>query len=257
MFTHILSQHRAFPASFLYYEQQALIGFLSAYFFYDDAVEVSLLVHPLYRKQGIAKQLLQAIIPLVQFHNYTKLIFSTPTNLNNKWLLGYGYVYSHSEYYMERTELTPILDTNRNLTFKSATAEDIDTLCTLDELCFPQKHGDLPHRFEHLLDSREYELFVAFHHETPIGKAHIRWENEGATLSDIAITPQQQGKGFGTALIAHCINQALSEGKPAINLDVETHNKRALNLYTRLGFAVHNACDYWVIETDKLTSLII
>lgn len=257
LYTHILAQPRAFPASLLYYEQQVLIGFLSAYFFYDDAVEISLIVHPLQRKQGIAKQLLHSILPLVQFHNYPKLIFSTPTHLNNKWLLSSGYVYTHSEYYMERTELTPILDYNRSLTFKSATVEDIDTLCTLDELCFPLKHGDLPNRFEHLLDSREYDLFVAFYNETPIGKAHIRWEKEGATLSDIAITPQLQGKGFGTALIAHCINHALSEGKPTLNLDVETHNKRALNLYTRLGFSVHNACDYWTIDTNKLTSLIL
>jgi GNAT superfamily N-acetyltransferase len=257
LYTHILSQHRAFPASLLYYEHQVLIGFLSVYFFYDDAVEISLLVHPLHRKQGIAKQLLQSILPLVHFHNFMKLIFSTPTHLNNKWLLSSGYVYSHSEYYMERTELTPILEHNRSLTFRSATENDLSLLCALDEECFPQKHGDLPNRFEHILNSREYELVLAFHNDVLIGKAHIRWGIEGATLSDIAITPLQQGKGFGTALIAHCINYALSEGKPALNLDVETHNKRALNLYTRLGFVVHNACDYWSIDIARLHHLIL
>jgi ribosomal protein S18 acetylase RimI-like enzyme len=256
LYTYILSQQRAFPASFLYYKQQALVGFISAYFFYDDAVELSLLVHPLYRKQGIAKQLLQSILPLVQLHHYARLIFSAPTNLNHSVFLSYGYAYSHSEYYMERSDLTPILDSSRNLTFTKATIKDIDTLCALDDLCFPEQHGDLLKRFEHILDNRKYELFVAYLHNTPIGKAHIRWESKGATLSDIAITPQQQGKGYGTALIAHCINQALSEGKPAINLDVETHNKRALDLYTRLGFTVHNACDYWTINQGQLASLI-
>jgi ribosomal protein S18 acetylase RimI-like enzyme len=252
LYTHILSQNRAIPASLLYYDQQQLIGFLNVYFFYEDAVEISLLVHPSYRKKGIAKQLLNAIIPLIEFQNYSKLIFSTPAGVNNKWLLACGYSYLHREYYMERDDLTPILDHNSQLTFRAATPEDIPELCLLDKQCFPKKHGDLPMRFEHLLDDRTYEVYLAFHEKILIGKAHIRWQEHGATLSDIAISPQQQGKGYGSSLIAHCINHALSEGKPLLNLDVETHNKRALNLYTRLGFAVQNACDFWSIDLEHL-----
>ncbi len=257
LYTHILTQPRAFPASLLYYEQEQLLAFLSVYFFYDDAVEISLLVHPSYRKQGIAKQLLQTILPLIQFQNYFKLIFSTPSSINNSLLLNNGYAYSHSEYYMERSDLAPILEHNRNLMFRIATIDDIPTLCGLDELCFPQKHGDLPDRFNHLLDNREYKILLAFNENTLIGKAHIRWEDKGTTLSDIAVHPKQQGKGYGTSLIAHCINHALSEGKPLLNLDVETHNKRALNLYTRLGFAVQNACDFWSIDIELLKPILL
>ena len=256
LYTHILTQHRAFPASFLYYQQNKLIGFLSAYFFYDDAVEVSLLVHPAYRQQGIAKQLLHAIIPLLQSHNYFKLIFSTPTGLNDQWLSSCGYIYLHNEYYMERSDLSPILAHNRSLSFRPAIADDIPILCSIDDLCFPKKHLDLPERFAMLLHNRDYQIIIAFYNNIPMGKAHIRWQETGASLSDIAIHPQQQGKGYGTALIAHCINHALSEGKPLLNLDVETHNQRALNLYTRLGFSVQNACDFWSINIEKLSQRI-
>ncbi|RUR10167.1 GNAT family N-acetyltransferase [Legionella sp. km772] len=256
LYTHILTQPRAFPASLLFYEDKQLLAFLSVYFFYDDAVEVSLLVHPAHRKQGIAKQLLQTIFPLIQFQNYFKLIFSTPSGMNNKLLLNAGYTYCHSEYYMERCELTPVLEYKHNLTFRLATVDDIPVLCTLDECCFPEKHGDLLDRFNHLLDSREYKIVLAYQDHLLIGKAHLRWEEKGATLSDIAVYPQYQGKGYGTTLIAHCINHALEEGKPLLNLDVETHNKRALNLYTRLGFAVQNACDFWSIDIEQLKQVI-
>ncbi len=33
LYTHILTQHRSFPASLLYYDGEHLLGFLSAYFF--------------------------------------------------------------------------------------------------------------------------------------------------------------------------------------------------------------------------------
>lgn len=257
LYTHILTQYRTFPASLLYYHDKQLIGFLSVYFFYDDAVEIGLLVHPAHRKQGIAKQLLQTIFPLIQFQNYFKLIFSIPSVANNKFLLDARYTYCHSEYYMERGDLSPILEYKHQLTFRLAHVDDIPILCSLDECCFPQKHGNLPDRFSHLLNNREYNILLAYHEHRLIGKTHIRWDEKGATLSDIAVYPEQQDKGYGSTLIAHCINKALEEGKPLLNLDVETHNKRALNLYTRLGFVVQNACDFWSIDIDDLKRIIV
>lgn len=256
LFTHILSQRRTLPASVMIYDQNHLIGFLSVFFFYDDAVEIGLLVHPSARKRGIAKQLIQTILPLVQTHNFHTLIFSSPQNLNTHWLTALGFSYQHSEFYMERNELSPLLDYNNTLTFREATIKDLPMLCAIDDACFPKKESKPMDRFQQLLDDRNYQIFVAYHNNQPIGKAHIRWESQGATLSDISILPKLQGKGFGTVLIAFCINYALSEGKSLLSLDVETHNQRALNLYTRLGFLVQNACDYWTIEMTQLQSIM-
>ncbi len=169
------------------------------------------MVHPSFRRKGIAKALIEAIIPLIQFQNYFTLIFSSPTHINNAWLLAHGYSYLHSEYYMEREELNPIFDYKKPLVFRLATLKDIPVLCALDEVCFPQRHGALDSRFNYLLNNREYSIFLAYHHGNPIGKAHVRWQQQGATLSDIAILPHEQGNGFGTALIAYCVNLALSE----------------------------------------------
>jgi ribosomal protein S18 acetylase RimI-like enzyme len=252
LYVHILEQPRAFPTTLLWYEQAQLRGFLSAYFFYDDAVEISLLIDPAHRKQGIARELMRSILPLIELQSYFKLFFSIPAHTKNPWLETYGYTYLHSEYCMERHDLTPVPDLNSNMIFRTPTAADIQALCQLDELCFPQKRGDNTTRFEHLLRDKEYELVVAIHENTLVGKAHLRWGTKGATLSDIAITPEHQGKGFGTYLIKHCINLALSCGKPSLNLDVETHNTRALRLYTRLGFVVHNACDFWSIDINQI-----
>lgn len=252
LYTHILIKHRNFPATLLYYHKGKLVGFLSCYFFYDDAVEISLLIHPSHRRKGLAKALLEAIVPLLCFQNYFTLIFSSPTEVNTSWFLTKNYTYMHSEYHMEREGLHPILDFKHPLIIEQATINDIPKLCELDSVCFPQKQGDLIGRFHHLLNTREYEILLAYYHKKPIGKAHLRWQTHGVTLSDIAILPPFQGKGMGTTLIAHCINLALSEGLSTVNLDVETHNQRALALYTRLGFSIQNACDYWSIDIDTL-----
>lgn len=253
LYTHILRQQRSVPASLLYYERQRLVGFLSIYFFYEHAVEVGLLVHPESRRKGVAKKLLSDILPLVTFQNCAELIFSSPTRLNDDWLKAKGLQYVHSEYYMERDDLNPLLDITKPLHYEAATPKDIPILCALDEACFPTKQTNLVDRFQHLMSDREYEIILAYQNNHPVGKAHLRWGEHGVTLSDIAILPAQQGKGLGTSLITHAINYALSEGKPHVNLDVETHNKIALNLYTRLGFEVKNACDYWSVKTSSIS----
>lgn len=256
LYTHILAKPRALPASILCYEQDQLVGFVSAFFFYDDAVEIALLVAPHVRRKGIAKQLLLSITPLTFAHNIANLIFSSPSRLNNQWLPSMGFSPMHTEYYMERTDLNPILDYNHSLTIRQATEKDIPILGDIDEACFPKKTNDVTGRFQHLFDERNYEIFIGLLDNQPVGKAHMRWDEDGVTLSDIAILPRVQGKGYGTTLIAYCVNAALSEGKSHASLDVETHNERALHLYTRLGFSVQNACDYWTISVKELLKKI-
>ncbi len=256
LYTHLLVQPRALPTIALHYKKQQLIGFLNIYFFYENAVEVALLVAPQARRKGVAKQMLQDMLSFIQEYNYSKLIFSSPAHLNESWLPRHGLTYRHSEYYMERNNLNPLLEQYRPLVFRIATNEDIPQLCLLDEACFHKEHAELEARFHHILNDRNYQIVLAFHNNQLIGKSHIRWQKQGVTLSDIAIAPKLQGQGLGTALIAHCINYALGEGKPHLNLDVETHNQKALNLYTRLGFVTKNSCDYWEIDVSRLQKLL-
>lgn len=255
LYLYLLEQPRTLPASVFYYENQKMLGFLSVYFFYDEAVEIALLIHPDFRRKGIAKQLLITMKPLLDIYNIKKLIFTTPTQQNKAWLSALGFSYQHSEYHMIRHDFSPLFQFTQNVTFREAQTEDIPTLCFLDEACFPKKQTELPERFQSVLNDRNYQIIVILHNNQLLGKAHIRWGAQNATFSDIAILPEHQGKGLGTALIAHCINTALKKDKLHISLDVETHNTKALNLYTRLGFIIQNACDYWHISMEKLGAL--
>lgn len=255
-YPHLLAQSRPLQTTLFYTEKTQLKGFLSVYFFYENAVEIALFVSPTNRKQGIARSLLQNILPLVKQNHYKQAIFSSPLHFNDQWFIGHGFHYQHSEYYMERNLLNPLLNPNQSLTYRNATIDDIPSLCQLDNACFDKTASTLNQRFHQLLSERNYQIVMAFDKEQCVGKVHIRWQDKGATFSDIAVFPEFQGKGLGTALISYCINFALSEGKPNLNLDVETHNQKALNLYTRLGFTTQNACDYWQIDLSKLEILL-
>lgn len=66
---------------------------------------------------------------------------------------------------------------------------------------------------------------------------------EGAAVVDFA-----RGKGVGTMLFEALINYARAQNYPTITLDVIDTNKRALQLYERLGFAIKKRSKLWPIN---------
>ncbi|THD34762.1 MAG: N-acetyltransferase [Sphingomonas sp.] len=70
----------------------------------------------------------------------------------------------------------------------------------------------------------------------PIGRIIVDWGFDGAALLvDIAVAPERQGAGMGTALLHAYLDVADRRGQPAM-LHVMRDNP-ALRLYARLGFA--------------------
>ncbi len=55
-------------------------------------------------------------------------------------------------------------------------------------------------------------------------------------LDGIAVAPNHQGRGVGTALITAFENRARENGFTSVSLEVIDTNPRAKNLYTRLGY---------------------
>ena len=255
-YRYILKQKRETKNTVLYYLQGKLVGLLSVYFFYEDACEVCLLVAPEHRRHGFAYQLLETILPLMQVKGIERLIFSSSTSFSHEWLPAKGFAYQQSEFHMERNSFETRLINNPSLVLRKASMADLPILFTLDKACFPEQPVNMLERFTYLLEHPDYNVLLALHNGTIVGKAHIHWREENILLSDIAVLPIYQGRGFGSELIANCINLILAQGKTHMALDVETSNQNALNLYKRHGFNTTSSYEYWTIPTANLHSAI-
>ena len=252
IYKHLLPQNRPSSYNILYYDQKRLIGFLSTFLFYEDSCEIAIMVAPDSRRQGVATLMINEILPIIQAQEFKNLIFSTPHELNNPWLTSLGFSYQNSEYQMQLQQNEPIDIANTSLSIRPATHDDIPTLCTIDNACFLTQPMDMSIRFQNLLNDPNYRLLIIQKDGTAIGKAHLFLQRDGTRLTDIAILPHFQRHGFGAVLISHCINYSLAVNQPKLTLEVETANHQAANLYIRLGFIIHNACDFWTIPIDTL-----
>lgn len=256
LYRHILTQKRDTESNGYYLQGEEMAGFISIYFFYANACEVSLMIDPNHRRQGLAKQLIKAMLPLFHARELEYVIFSTPSTLHNHWLPVLGFSYQQTVYHMQRTGYEPILINKPRLSIRKATMDDLDMLCAIDHQCFSESAMSMPSRFINLFDDDNYSLFVAALDQQIIGKAHIRWESDMAVFSDIAIVPKFQRQGLGGELLCFCINQSLTNGKSIIALDVETTNRNALDLYLRHGFKITYEHDYWSIPLKRLEAVI-
>ena len=258
IYRHLLATDRLRPSSLMYFDDETkkMIGFLGAFFFLEGTCEIALMVAPNSRRQAIASQLLNAILPLTRLENIQHFIFSSPHGLNDTWFLKLGMHYQHSEFEMRRSDRQPIAIHDSSVKMTHATEVDIPTLCAIDETCFPGDRVDAPTRLYGLLHDPAYRIFVVKKDNKIIGKAHINWQPNVTRISDIAISPHAQGNGFGKTLLIHCINHALENSTQDIILDVETTNKKALHLYTGRGFSITNAHDYWRISEFGLTDFL-
>jgi GNAT superfamily N-acetyltransferase len=296
LYRHLLSEDRGRPANIFYHASHQLLGFLAAFFFQEKTCEIALMVHPAHRRKGIATQLIKSLVPLLVIEDIQTLVFSTPPEINNPWLPSWGLNYEHSEYQMQRRSLKSIPLTKKtysnlssprrrgsiheddpnsiftmdprlrgedkkvlqlqNKTLRLATTADLPSLCALDEACFANPTADASARFHALLNDPNYRIFVILKDEVIIGKAHLRWQLTDARLTDLGIIPTEQGHGYGSLLLAHCVNETLAANRSILRLDVESMNQRALNLYLRLDFNLHNATDYWKTSEFGLTDFL-
>lgn len=252
-YDHLLRQMRNPDSNLLLLQEKQLLGFASVYYFYDDACEIGLMIHPEHRKKGYAYQLLKASLPQLQNKKMETLIFTIGANSPSASFLKHlGLKYQTSEYHMRRSGYDPRFTGTQRISIRSAMEYDIPILCQIDTQCFHVR-PEMSERFGRLIHESNYHILVAQYNHQVIGKAHIQWSSENeATLSDIAILPLHQNKGYGGELLEASIQYSLQSGRSQQRLDVETSNASALNLYKRYGFESYDSHDYWDIERTEL-----
>lgn len=254
-YNELLIHPRAKPASLLLYHEEELIGFATAFFFTHDTAELSLLIHPAFRRKKLGSKLLKILLEsIAETRPVQKIIFSVPHDTLRETLESHHFQFQNSEFEMFH-HAQPILQLPA-YTIRKATFDDMSILCLIDQQCFPTTHPYSEYRFQTLLNRENHVIFVLIHQGKIIGKAHVAWDEHSARLSDIAIIPTMQHQGFGKGLIQFCINYTQSIPRTLITLSVETHNKHALRLYQHLGFLVNNSIDYWSSSFQHLFQLM-
>lgn len=223
------------------------IGLLSAYYF-QDGVEITAMVDPEFRHQGIFKQLLQKALDTLRLYQVTSyfLICNAKADLFSAHCAALGAKLHHSEIEM-RGPVTITSVPKQFVALERAYVADIDSLVNLHQASFPgTSPASMRERLLGMLKEPNRQIWIAKDLAgKPIGKLHVREDINAIFLHDLGIIPELWQKGYGRSLVYHWYQQtALPANKPVM-IDVLGDNQAALRLYNSCDFVVINQYNFW------------
>jgi ribosomal-protein-alanine N-acetyltransferase len=86
-----------------------------------------------------------------------------------------------------------------------------------------------------------------------VGYCGVMCVDTMADIQTIAVTPEHEGRGIGTAMLTQMIDEAGRRGAEQVLLEVRSDNLRARALYVRFGFRhIHTRPRYYRDGADAL-----
>ncbi|MBA3925798.1 ribosomal protein S18-alanine N-acetyltransferase [Listeria rustica] len=121
------------------------------------------------------------------------------------------------------------------VTFRQATIADVKSLLRIETAVFSSPWSEKAFRNEFYTNQFAYYI-VAEQNEAVIGYAGVWIILDEGHITNVAIHPDQQGNGYGKALLAELLRIAKEHSVTRLTLEVRVSNTKAQQLYKKFGF---------------------
>jgi len=241
---------------FLYYADGQLVGYLEADSWGSKDKELTGMVHPTFRRQGIFTALFAAAKEEVRQRGVQKLIMvcEHASESGRAFLATTGAEFAYAEREMWLGRLRKRGRRTEGLSMRQANAGDIETIVSL----LATDSGNFAAVEEHVMDLMGkpggYRLYLATLHGQPLGTVRLDFMQEVIGIYAFEVRLGYRGLGYGREMLEQLIHIAQAESDKPIMLDVETDNTNAVGLYLSCGFEVKTTYDYYKLSLEKIIS---
>lgn len=232
---------------FLAYAAGQLVGHLALYGFNQREAEISAMVHPNHRRQGIFKQLVALANTELKTRSIPEMLFicEQSSASGKAGMQALAAHYELSEYKMRWQEPPTFSAGPSLLQLRPGQPEDIPELVRLDEICFGVSPEAAQRWLAQDLADPQRRLWVATLGPLKIGKINV-WSSATETyISGFCIQPEYRGQGYGKTALTRVLEQLAAERHTQVVLEVACENEHALSLYQQCGFRTITAYDYY------------
>lgn len=230
------------PAFFLYYQEGELLGLLTVYAD-DEDVEVSILVDPSHRRQGVGRAMYRSFEKEMVAYPIRSVTFQTERvfldrhpDLASHW----GVVEDEeTETWLGRDKTPYALDSRSDVKVLLAEPSYLDEIAQLHHQAFsdPEETLDVSRRYitEALKDS-DGLLYILLKEAQVIGVCTVDLSGNSNYLYGLAIAEAYRGQGYGSYLAKSVVNQLIAHNDKPFQIAVEDSNIGAKRLYENIGF---------------------
>lgn len=211
-----------------------------------NTYEWSFLVAPMYRNIGIDDGLLKVLNDgLLQRGAEGELALIMENDKYGKSVMDkYKYTYSFSEATFETD--SKMIELEDRVKIRPFEETDMESLIDILKNAF----GDLREESIELITfnttADNYSMWVAQLDNEIVGTVTTSKKDDAQWITALAVHPEKQGLGIGTALLNWVRDYASRNDVNRVMLDVEIENEYALAVYEKAGFTKSMQVDYFV-----------
>ncbi|WP_277409431.1 GNAT family N-acetyltransferase [Lacrimispora xylanisolvens] len=248
---------------FMYFNGEELIGYIGICSFggITQPLEITGMVHPKYRRQGIFSKLMELVIEECRRRDAEGIL----ALCDKKSISGQGFlkkisaVYKFSEFemYLNHKSYEKVEKQRPSgITFRKAVNADATEITRQNMIYFGD---DLEEENEDSEDSsillpeeeekRGMTIYIAEKEEKVIGKVNLQMSDSGTGgIYGLGVLPEFRGKGFGRAILTFGVEKLKDANATEVMLQVAAENGTALNLYKSCGFQETSVMDYFELK---------
>ena len=230
------------PAFFLYYEKGELVGLLTIYAD-DQDVDVAILVHPNYRRQGIARALYRSFETETASYPIESVTFQTERvflERHPEFASNWGLVEDEeTETWLGRDRTPYELDPRSDVEVRLAEPSYLEAIARLHHQTFSDEmeSPELSQRYiSEALKDPDSLLYILLKDGQVIGVCTVDVSGTSNYLYGLAVVEDYRGKGYGSYLVKCLVNQLIEQNDKAFQIAVEDSNVGAKRLYEKIGF---------------------
>ncbi|MFR3747842.1 GNAT family N-acetyltransferase [Streptococcus sp.] len=230
------------PAFFLHYEKGELVGLLTVYAD-DPDVDVTILVHPNHRRQGIARALYRSFEKETASYPIESVTFQTERVFLEKhpeFASNWGLVEDEeTETWLGKDRRPYLLATVSNLEVLLADSSYQEQISQLKFQAFSEEHEsrEVVDRYvAEALKDPESRLYILLKNGQVIGTCTVDLSSNTNYFYGLAISELERGKGYGSYLAKSLVNQLIEQNDKEFQIAVEDSNVGAKRLYEKIGF---------------------
>jgi GNAT superfamily N-acetyltransferase len=237
---------------FLFYRNDALLGCLLLDRYHSDMKEVTGMVHPHVRRQGIFRTLLAAAGQECQSRGIARLLFiCEATSLSGRAFLQHiGARREFAEHRMVLQNFQPRFQYDDRLLFREALLDDVEELSVILAADFGDNKEKARQHLLRVFEWPDQRFYIATYGDEDVGCAEpvgtLRVEEMPAEqgIYGFFVRPEYRGRGHGRQILEEAIATLRAHSQKPIMLEVDTNNFTALQLYRSLGFVIERTYEY-------------
>jgi len=226
--------------------QGVLVGVLSVFSVVSDEVELSVCVHPTYRRKGIATRLVNEAMELLEEAGVKRflLVCDAHSPAGMAFLSSRQGQSHHTEYSLRFDADHRWVVLPQRLQIRRAGTEDLAALVSIVSQAFGDAREDVEGFVRASMEWPTREVYVGLVEGMCVATASVGHDDEAtASINMVAVSPEVQGKGYATELIQALVLPLVAHHIQVL-IDVDSTNARAYRLYRHLGFVETRVVEY-------------